>query len=86
LINSELKSSYQLKLECKQISAKLLQEEQRYSKLLESSDNAQPNRHQITSLKQSIDKARLALSHVERKVEKSEQEIGGHVAELVRLD
>ena len=86
LISGEFKSIYQHKLECKQLTSKLFLSEKRYSTMISQGLSDQMFKHQMVTLKQTIEKDRLQLAHVERKVSNSELEINNHLSELQRLD
>ena len=60
--------------------------EKRYSSMISQGSSDQMFKHQMVTLKQTIEKDRLQLSHVERKVQTSELEINNHLSELQRLD
>lgn len=85
-IVSSLKSLYQSKLENKNLSSKLLTCEQRYNELLNESQNEKLFKNQMINLKQTIEKDRLQINHVERKIETIENEIAENLSKLLMED
>lgn len=69
------------------ISSKLRQQEQRYSTLLQDQHKSKGiYKNELVYLKQSIEKDRLQMSHLDRKIEQVEASLTRATQELVRLD
>lgn len=74
-------------MEAKMISSKLRQQEQRYSTLLQDQHKSKGiYKNELVYLKQSIEKDRLQMSHLDRKIEQVEASLTRATQELVRLD
>lgn len=83
---NQVKQLHQSKLESKMVSQKLIRSEIRYNQLVARDGNSNLFKHQLISLKQNIEKDRLQLNHLERKIENCEMEIKGILGEVHRLD
>lgn len=81
-----LKNLYQHKQESRTISMKLLNSEQRYSEILNDGESDKLFKNQMISLKQNIEKDRLQLNHLERKIKAEEDGLANQLNELIRVD
>jgi len=63
-----------------------LTSEQRYTELLNESQNEKLFKNQMINLKQTIEKDRLQINHVERKIETIENEIAENLSKLLMED
>lgn len=69
------------------IGSKVRHQEMRYNALLqEQQSNRSVFKNELVYLKQNIEKDRLQLSHLDRKVEQVDAALARAIQELVRLD
>ena len=84
---TQTKSLYQFSMESKMIGQKLKYLEMRYNSLLQDKQQSQSIfKNELIHLKQNIEKDRLQLSHLDRKVDQVKAELSRILQELVRLD
>ena len=84
---TQTKSLYQFRMESKMIGQKLKYLEMRYNSLLQDKQQSQSIfKNELIHLKQNIEKDRLQLSHLDRKVDQVKAELSRILQELVRLD
>lgn len=86
LVQGCLQSMKQHKNESRLLSSKLLEQEQKYDRFIQNDQLGPSSEHQLQTLKNQIDKDRVALTHIEKNIETSARELQTHVSELMRLD